>query len=124
MANPNIAATTSILGNTNYFFLSTSNQTLITNAASSNQVYRINSIVIANTSASSAFTVTVNIHNAASGGGTAFPLVSGVSVPAQATLVVVDKTSAIYLQENSSITAAASTGSNTLSIVGSWEVIS
>lgn len=124
MANPNIAATTSILGNTTYLFLTTSSQTLITNASGSNQIYRINSIVIANTSSTSAFTVTVNINSAAAGGGTAYPLVSGVSVPAQATLVVVDKTSAIYLMENSSITALASTGSSTLSIVGSWEVIS
>lgn len=55
-------------------------------------------------------------------GGTAFPIASTVSVPADASLIVVDKTTAIYLQEGTSITVTSGTASKiTYSI--SYEII-
>lgn len=130
MANPNIAAATSILGTTTYLTPSgTSAVVLIPNAASSNQVFKINQIVAANVT-SSAVNVTVSIYTngavaqgSAPAGGTAFPIVSTVSVPANSSLVVADKTTAIYLMEGTSITVTSGTGSGiTYSI--SYEVIS
>ena len=130
MANPNIAAATSILGTTTYLTPSgTSAVVLIPNAASSNQVFKINQIVAANVT-SSAVNVTVSIYTngavaqgSAPSGGTAFPIVSTVSVPANSSLVVADKTTAIYLMEGTSITVTSGTGSGiTYSI--SYEVIS
>jgi hypothetical protein len=56
-------------------------------------------------------------------GGTAFPIASTVSVPADASLVIVDKTTAIYLKENESIGATAGVA-NDLVITCSWEDIS
>lgn len=129
MANPNIAAATSILGTTTYLTPSgTSAVVLIPNAASSNQVFKINQIVAANVT-SSAVNVTVSIYTngavaqgSAPAGGTAFPIVSTVSVPANSSLVVADKTTAIYLMEGTSITVTSGTGSGiTYSI--SYEVI-
>ena len=56
-------------------------------------------------------------------GGTAFPIASTISVPADASLIIVDKTTALYLMEGTSITVTSGTGSGiTYSI--SYEVIS
>lgn len=118
MANPNIVAVTTITGNTTYLTpSSTSAVVLLPNAASSNKVFKINQVVVSNTTGSAANT-TVSIYTngavaqgSAPSSGTAFPIVSTVSVPANASLIAVDKTTAIYLQENTSITVTSGTGS-------------
>ena len=123
MANPNIVAVTAIYGTTTYLTPSnTSVNTLLSNAASSGLVYKINQIVAANVTGSAA-NVTVTINNAAAGGGTAYPIVSTVSVPAYASLIVVDKTTAIYLMENQSIVVTSGT-SSALAYTISYENIS
>ena len=130
MANPNIAALTTLTGNTTYFTPSgTSAVVLLPNAASSGQVFRINQIVAANVNGSSAVNATVSIYTngavaqgSAPSGGTAYPIVSTVSVPAAASLIVVDKTTQLYLMEGTSITVTSGTASGiTYSI--SYEVI-
>jgi hypothetical protein len=103
---------------------------LVPNAASSGQVFKINQIVAANVNGSAAVDCTVAIYTngavaqgSAPSSGTAFPIVSTVSVPADASLIVVDKTTAVYLMEGSSITVTSGTASGiTYSI--SYEVIS
>jgi hypothetical protein len=118
MANPNIVAVTTITGNTTYLTPSgTTAVVLLPNAASSNKVFKINQIVVANTTASAANT-TVSIYTngaqaqgSAPSSGTAFPVVSTISVPAYSSLIAVDKTTAIYLQEGTSITVTSGTGS-------------
>ena len=130
MANPNIAALTTLTGNTTYLTPSgTTAVVLLPNAASSNQVFRINQIVAANVDGTNAVDVTVSIYTngavaqgSAPSGGTAFPLASTISVPADASLIVVDKTTAIYLMEGTSITVTSGTASGiTYSI--SYEII-
>jgi hypothetical protein len=56
-------------------------------------------------------------------GGTGTQIVSTVSVPADASLVVIDKTTSIYLEEDKSIGATASAASD-LKVVCSYEEIS
>ena len=124
MSNPNLAsATATIYGVTTYLTPGTTAATvLLSNAATSNTVMKINQIVAANVSGSAAVNVTVAINNLAAGAGTAFPVASVVSVPQAASLIVVDKTTAIYLMENSSITVTSGTSSGiTYSI--SYELI-
>ena len=104
MAAPNIVNVTSIYGRTAHLNLTTSSQSVVSNAANSNKVFKINTIIVANVDGTSAADVTVNYNNA----GTTFALASTISVPADSTLVVLDKTSAIYLEENDSIQALAS----------------
>ena len=124
MANPNIVNVASIYGTTTYLTpANTAAQVLLSNAASSGFLYKINQIVAANVNGASAVNATVSINNAASGGGTAFPIVSTVSVPASASLIVVDKTTAIYLMENSSIAVTSGTA-NGISYTLSYESIS
>jgi len=112
MANPNIVNVTTINGVTTY--LTPSNTTanvLLSNAASSGLVYKINNIVASNVDGTNAVNTTVSIDNAAAGAGTDFPIVSTVSVPANASLIVVDKTTSFYLMENQSIVVTSGTAS-------------
>jgi hypothetical protein len=103
---------------------------LLPNAAASGQVFKINQIVATNINGSAAVNATVSIYtngaqaqgNAPSS-GTAYPIASTISVPANAALIVVDKTTQVYLQEGTSITVTSGTASGITYSV-SYEVIS
>ena len=112
MASPNIVNVTSIIGTTTYLTPSnTTANTLLSNAASSGLVYKINQIVCANVNGSSAVNATVAINSLAAGAGTNYPIISTISVPASASVIAVDKTTAVYLMENSSIVVTSGTAS-------------
>ena len=124
MSNPNLAGTsTTIFGVTATLTPgSTAATVLLSNAASSSTVMRVNQIVAANVNGTSAVDVTVTINSAAAGGGTAFPIASTISVPPDASLIVVDKTTGLYLMEDKSIVVTSGTSSGiTYSI--SYELI-
>ena len=131
MANPNLLAATTASGTTTYLTPGgTTAVVLIPNAASSGQVFKINQIVAANVNGSAAVNATVSIYTngavaqgSAPSGGTAYPIASAVSVPANASLIVVDKTSAIYLMEGTSITVTSGTASG-ITYTISYEVLS
>jgi len=124
MAAPNIVDVSTITGKSATVALtSTSQTTLVSNAASSGKVFKINMIQVANVDGSNACDVTVDVHSEDDGGGTAYSLVSTISVPADASLVVVDKGTALYLEEDRSITATAGTASD-LEVIVSYEEIS
>ena len=124
MAAPNIVNVSTITGITSKVALSSTSQTtLVSNAASSGKVFKINMIQVANVDGANACDVTVDVHSAASGGGTAYSLVSTISVPADASLVALDKNTATYLEEDRSITATAGTA-NDLEVIVSYEEIS
>jgi hypothetical protein len=125
MANPNIVNVTTIQGNSSQTICtSTSVFSIVSNAASSNKVYKINSIVIANVDGTNACDATVNIYsNATAGSGTAFAIASTISIPADASLIVTDKTTTFYLLENQSVGVIGSIA-NDLVVTCSWEEIS
>ena len=124
MAAPNIVDVTTITGKSATVALSTTSQTtLVSNAASSGKVFKINMIQVANVDGTNAADVTIDVHSEDDGGGTAYSLVSTISVPADASLVVVDKATAIYLEEDKSITATAGTAGD-LEVIISYEEIS
>lgn len=124
MANPNIVNVNSILGENSSVSLTTTNATsIVSNAAASNKVLKINTLIVSNVDGVNAADITINKYSAAALGGTAFAIASTVSVPADASLIVVDKTTAIYLKENESIGAIAGTA-NDLVVTCSWEDIS
>jgi len=112
MANPNIVNVTTLTGNTAYLTPgNTTANTLLSNAASSGLVFKINQIVCANVNGSSAVNATVAINSLAAGAGTNYPIISTISVPASASVIAVDKTTAVYLMENSSIVVTSGTAS-------------
>jgi len=123
MSNPNIVAVTSILGKADGAnFANNTSNVLLANAASSGFVYKINQIVAANVDGSTAVNTTVGINTVANGSGTTYPIVSTVSVPADASLIVVDKTTAIYLEEDKSIVVQSGTASK-IAYTISYEII-
>ena len=131
MANPNLLAATTASGTTTYLTPSaTTAVVLLPNAAASGTVFKINQIVAANVNGSTAVNTTVSVYTngavaqgSAPSGGTAYPIVSTVSVPASASLIVADKTTAIYLMEGTSITVTSGTASG-ITYTISYEVIS
>ena len=124
MAAPNIVNVTTITGKTDQISLTTTSATsVVSNAASSGKVFKINSLIVSNVDGSSAADITVAVYSQDDIGGTATELVSTVSVPADASLVVIDKNTALYLEEDMSIGATAGTASD-LKVVVSYEEIS
>lgn len=124
MANPNIVNVTDIRGKTVVANLTTTNATLVVeNIAASNKVFKINSLIVSNVDGSSAADITVSLYSEDNIGGTATQIVSTVSVPADASLVVISKDTSIYLEEDKSIGATAS-AANDLKVVCSYEEIS
>lgn len=122
MANPNIVNTTAIYGKTVAINPSTTSPTLlVNNPANSNVVLKVNYIIVANVNATQNSAATVSYYTATSIGGTAFPVASTIAVPADASLIILDKP--IYIEENRSLGVTSLTA-NDLSFVCSYEEIS
>jgi hypothetical protein len=130
MANPNIVNVSAIYGTTTYFVpTGTTSVILLPNAASSGLVYKIENIVVSNATGS-AVNATVGIYTngsvaqgSAPAGGTAYHLAFQVAVPANASLIVTDKSTSFYLMEGTSIYITSATA-NALHFVVSYENIS
>ena len=124
MAAPNIVAVANILGKSTFVSLTTTDATtLLSNASGSNKVFKVNNVVVANTDGTNAVNFTLNYNTAAAGGGTNVDMVSTVSIPANASLIAMDKSTSIYLEENTSLTVQAGTASK-LKVTVSYEDIS
>ena len=124
MAAPNIVNVTTITGKSNVVSLTDTNATaVVSNAASSGKVFKINSLVVSNVDGTNAADITISYYSEDDIGGTATEIVSTVSVPADASLVVIDKNTSIYLEEDRSIGATAS-AANDLKVLVSFEEIS
>lgn len=116
MAAPNIVNVASILGRTNLLACTTSAQTLVTGVA--NKVLKVNSIYATNITGSSTHDVSVAVRRSS----VDYYLSFTISVPGDATLIVVSKDTAVYLEENDSIVAFASSNS-VIHCVASFEEI-
>lgn len=124
MANPNIAAATTVLANNAQVSLTGTTATLlVSNAASSGKIFLIDSIIVANVDGANVCDVTVTRFQSATNTGTAFPIASTISVPADATLIVVGKDNPINLTENESIYVTAS-AANDLVVDANWKELS
>ena len=125
MAAPNIVNVALINANSNTQILSTTSEIgLLSNPASSGKVYKVNTIMVANReNNANAVNVTVNVYSSAALGGTGTYLTNLISVPGNSTLVISDKSTSFYLEENKSI-GIKSGASNGLTVMCSWEEIS
>lgn len=126
MANPNILQAATVVGNTTTLLISSTADPFATalanNAASSGKVFKINSIVVANVDGSTPADITIKIFSQDDLGGTGTAIASTISVPADATLIVTDKTTSFYLLEDKSLGATASVA-NDLVVTVSFEEI-
>jgi hypothetical protein len=124
MAAPNIVNVTTITGKSAVVDLTGTSATLVVeNPAASDKVFKINSLVVSNVDGTNAADITIALYSEDDIGGTATEIVSTVSVPADASLIVIDKNTSIYLEEDRSIGATAGS-SNDLKVVVSYEEIS
>ena len=124
MAAPNIVNVTTITGKSAVVDLTTTAATaVVSNAAASGKVFKINSLVVSNVDGTNAADITVSYYSEDDIGGTATQIVSTVSVPADASLIVIDKNTSLYLEEDRSIGATAG-AANDLKVVVSYEEIS
>jgi hypothetical protein len=122
MANPNIVNVTTIYGNTSYLIPTTTTATTWTALTpASGTVNKIDNIVASNVSAAAA-NITVSINSAAAGGGTAYRLIYQLPVPVNASVVIVDKSTAFYLGEAQSIVVTSGT-TNAIEMTASYEAI-
>lgn len=118
MANPNIVNVTTILANTAVLTVTTTAANIISNPASSNKVYKINALTVANGNTSTSANVSVDYQKA----GTNFQLVGNVTVPSSATLVVISKNSSIYLLEGDALRCNASAAVGMTAVVTFEEI--
>jgi len=133
MANANIAALTSIYGNTAYVVPSTTGATtswtyngstsLTGLTPASGTVNKITGLIVSNTTASAAYATVGVGNNATFGSATVIGYVAyQISVPANASLIVVDKTTDLYITENQSVGVTSGTAS-ALTYTAIFEVI-
>lgn len=110
MAAPNIVNVATITAKTSYLTpANTTSNVLLANAANSGKVLKVNMIVAANVDGAAAVDTTVAVNTAAAGSGTSYPLASTVSVPPDASLIVSDKSTSFYLEEDKSIVVTSGT---------------
>ena len=116
-ANPNIVAVSSIYANTVFDAdVAASAVSLLT--CGSNKLQKINSLVIANIDGTNAASIDVWITRSSAD----YYLAKTISVPADATLVVIDKNMGLYLMESDILKIQASAAGD-LSAVCSYEEI-
>ena len=108
MANPNLVAVTTIYGKSVQGALTTTVTTDLVTCAT-DKLIKINSIIIANIDGTNAATVTMGIIKS---GGSVVLFASTISVPADATLVLIDKNSGIYLEQGDILEGGASANSD------------
>jgi hypothetical protein len=124
MANPNLNTTTSVVINNSLVRLDNTTETqVVSNAAASNKAYMIDAIVVSNVDGVNACDITLNFYAAATNTGTATKIAHTVTVPADATLVVVTRDFGLTLKEAQSIYAIASAGGD-LHVLAFWKELS
>ena len=131
MAAPNIVNVATITGITTRIagisteILGAGISTVVTNAASSGKVLKINSLVA--TSIGDTTGVSVYLYDSASahgGAGSTVSLATTMTVPLYSSLAVIDKSNSIYLEEDTQIGVRAQSNAGDIDIVCSYEDIS
>ena len=122
MAAPNLASPTTITGKTTYLTLANTTETdLLVNAASSGSALRVTMVTLANIDGVNNVDATVRIYTAASG-GTGHAIAFTITIPADATVVLLGRDSSVWLEEDRRLTVTASAGGD-LAVVCSYEEV-
>jgi hypothetical protein len=119
MANPNIVNVTTIQGKTTATLLTSSFATQISNGASSGKIFKVNTVMVSNTSTTTTYSASIDFFR----NSTSISIASGISVPVGSSLVLVGKDNPLYLEEGDIIRALGSV-SNFINFVASYEEIS
>jgi hypothetical protein len=118
MAAPNIVNVATITAKTAVLAPTTVATDIVANAGSSNTALKINTLMVANINGTTAATITASVFRSSE----EWKVAHTISVPGGASLVVLDKTSQIYLEEGDSLRLTASANSF-LHAVCSYEIL-
>ena len=131
MAAPNIVNVATITGITTRIagisteILGAGISTVVTNAAASGKVLKINSLVA--TAIGDTTGISVYLYDSASahgGAGSTVSLATTMTVPLYSSLAVIDKSNTIYLEEDTQIGVRAQSNAGDIDVVCSYEDIS
>ena len=117
MAAPNLLNPTTITGKTAVQAVGTSATAIVTNAAASGKVLKVNALYVSNVDGTNNAEINVDLFRSS----TAYHIAKTIIVPADATLDVISK--AVYLEEGDSLRLTASVASD-LEAVCSYEDVS
>jgi hypothetical protein len=127
MAAPNVVNVATITAKSVAVDLSgTGNTLVLSNAESSGKVFKLNQLIVVNDDGTNSANITVTFVSkdaVGDGGAVSYHLAKTVAVPAGGMLVVIDKSTAMYIEEDRSIYAQASAASD-LDVIASYEEIS
>ena len=133
MAAPNIVNVATITGVTTYhsgIAATTGGKgtagitTVVSNAAASGKVLKINSLTAAGIAATTGITLQHFNHVNHASAGSTVSIAMTVSVPLFSSLVVISKENSIYLEENTSLGIFCQPNTGTIDVVCSYEEIS
>lgn len=119
MAAPNLKSPNNVTGKTARYAVTTTLATALSNGAASNKVFKVNSVYCANIDGTNAADITLTHYDGTTDGA----LASTLTVPADATQVLVSRDAFLYLEEGQSLRAQASANGD-LVLVISYEDIS
>ena len=119
MTAPNIVNVATITGKSAVANVTTVATDLVTNAAASGQLHKIDSLVISNVNGTSPANISASLYRST----TEYKVAHLISVPAQGSLVVISKDTMVYLEEGDSLRLTSS-ANNFLHAVCSYEIIS
>ena len=125
MGNPSIVDVTSIYGTTTLNAITTAGVVVADNAgsATTNKLFKVNLLSISNVDGVNDANVSVQVlSNVNVGSGKTMHLVKTVTVPADSTLIVIDKNTSMYLMEDMQIKVLGSTAGD-LEAICSYDVI-
>ena len=121
MTIANIVNVATIHGFTKNGAVTTSQVDMLGGAVATHSIVKINTIIIANIDGTNAATVTIGVSTDA--GSSYHNIAHTVSVPADATLVVIDKNSSFYLDETDLIRVTGSAASDLTYLISGEEII-
>ena len=98
--------------------------TIVSNAASSGKVLKINSLVAAGVGATTGVTVEIYDKATATGAANTVSIASTIAVPVFSSVVVIGKENAIYLEEDRSLGVYCQPAAGSINVVVAYEEIS
>lgn len=124
MAAPNIVNVATITGRTTGVSLtSTAATVIVANSTNSGMVLKIDTLFASNVTSTTNAAFHLSYNTSSGGAGTSFSIAKSVVVPANATIIVLDNNTKVYLEENKSLIATALT-SGQIDMLASYEEIS
>ena len=118
MAAPNLKSPTTITGKTARYAVTATLASALANSAASGKAFKINSVYCANVDGAAAADIDLTIYN----GTTDFYLAKTITVPADATQMLVTRDAYFYLEEGDSLRAKASVAGDLEVVIGYEEI--